>query len=225
MHVRYQRRVHVHGVRVGIVAVANEHQHVGRPAYNERDKNHEDHPTLLQYRLVNLRLRFGAALLQASLRLVDGAKDAAVAKKHDNDGEEQADDDEEEDVGVAAGSVPQTLVALVVEVVPTPAEMTRQVDGDPGRPNEHAHGDAAPAGVHAVVGVLVTHVHVAVDADTADAQERHAAADDADARQSVTQASVLVEEPPAVQHAYNTDNQCPARSISATEIIKSRTFY
>ena len=76
--------------------------------------------------------------------------------------------------------VPQTLLRFAVERVQRPAGVTRHVERHADHPRRGYDGDVGATGEDTTVGFVMADVDVAIDADTADAKQRHDAAGDAE---------------------------------------------
>jgi len=76
-------------------------------------------------------------------------------------------------------TVPETLLRLAVERVRRPAGVARHIERHADQPRRGDDGEVGATDEKATVGGVVADVDVAVDADTADVQQRHDAAGDA----------------------------------------------
>jgi len=114
-------------------------------------------------------------------------EDAPVANDGDDERQRHAQDDEEYGVSVGGGAVPHALLRLAVEPVRRPADVVRRVEGDSEQPRRRHCDDRVTTSGHRVVGAPPAHVQVTVDGDQRDGEQRHDAADDAEARRRCTQ--------------------------------------
>ena len=108
-------------------------------------------------------------------------EDAPVADDGDDERQQHSDDDEEDSVVVGYGAVPQTLLSLGVEPVRRPAKVIRGVEGETEHPRRNNGDDGVTASEHGDIGVVLAHVHVAVDGNERDAEHGHRTADDTEA--------------------------------------------
>ena len=107
-------------------------------------------------------------------------ENAPVAEDDDDKWKEHANGDVKQSVLMRPCPVPQTLLRLAVERVRRPAGVTRHVEGHADHPRRGDDGEAGATTKETVVGGVMTDVDVAIDADSADAKQRHDAAADAE---------------------------------------------
>ena len=203
MQVGGQRSVEVHLQPVGVVPVEEQHERIGRPAAGEREEDDEHHPGLAQRRRQRPPQRVATVQVQPFLGGPDVDEDLQVEGGDDQKGHQDATRDEEHRVRVGERPVPEALVRLPVEAVPTPADVTRQVEQDAGQPRAETNQRAAPPGERAPVGGVVADVDVAVDADAADAEQRTDAAADAEVGQRLAEPRLVGVEVLASDDACN----------------------
>ena len=114
------------------------------------------------------------------LGLADVHENAPIAEDDDGEWKEHADGDVKDGVLVRQCPVPQTLLRFAVESVRRPAGVAGHVECDSDHPRRGDNGDVHATAENTAVGGVMTDVDVAVDADTADAKQRHDAAGDAE---------------------------------------------
>ena len=108
-------------------------------------------------------------------------ENAPVAEDDDDKWKQHTDGDVKESVLVRQCPVPQTLLCFSVERVRWPPGIARHVERHADHPRRSDDGEACATAEETAVGVMMADVDVAIDADRADAKQRHDAAGDAEA--------------------------------------------
>ena len=108
------------------------------------------------------------------------SKNSPIAEDDDDEWQEHADGDVEDSIAMRECPVPQTLLRFAVERVRRPADVARHVERHSDHPGRGDDGDVGVTGEDVTIGGVMTDVDVAIDADAADAKQRHDAAGDAE---------------------------------------------
>ena len=197
---REQGRVQQQQVRQRPVDVGIQHDEVRRPADGVREEDDEHHarlPDRLHQRLVRRLTREATHLLLGG---VDVDEDAHIADGDDDERHHDAGRQVEHRVAVHR----KTRVARAQRHAPVarPVHVRRRVDDDAEQPRGHAARGRRAAREDGPIAAVVADVHVAVDGDEADAQQRAGAADHAHAAEGGVQARLVVVEPHALSDTW-----------------------
>ena len=134
-------------------------------------------------------------------------KNAPIAEDDDDERKEHADRDVEERVVVRECPVPETLLRFAVERVRRPADVARQVERHADHPRRGDDGEAGAAAEETAIGGVMADVDVAVDADGANAKQRHDAAADAETGEQGAQPLTTI-----VEQRRPNDSTCRDRA-------------
>ena len=146
----------------------------------------------------------------AQLGHTDVTKNAPITENNDDEWKEHADGDIKDGVTVRECPIPETLLRFAVKRVRRPAGVARHVERHSDHPRRGDNGDICVTGEDMAIGGVMTDVDVAIDADTADAKQRHDAAGDAETGADRAQPLTTVIE------QRRTDNcTCPDRTHNA----------
>ena len=195
-----QGRVQQQQVRQRPVDVGVQHDEIRRPAHGVREEDHKHHPSLsdrLHQRLVRRLTREATHLLLGG---VDVDEDAHVADGDDDKRHHDAGGQVEHRVAVHRKS--RVTCAQRHAPVARPVHVRRCVDDDAEEPRGHTTGGRGAAREDGAIAAIVADIHVAVDGDEADAQQRAGAADHAHAAEGGVQARLVVVEPHALSDTW-----------------------
>ena len=184
------------------MGVGVKNNQVGRPTDGVVNEYDEHHPRLsyrLHQRLVHRLTREAPHFL---LRRMDVDEDSHVADGYDDERYHDADSEVEHGVGVHAYFVVARLQGAI-----RPVHMRGHVDQYAEQPRGGAADHSCCSRKDRPVASVATDVHVAVDGDEADAEQRACAADHAHAGQSRIKAWFVVVEAQTLQNTCKTQTQ------------------
>ena len=163
--------------RVRVQLVRQQNNDVRSPTDAESDEDYDDHLNLSN-RLYDRRLRAprsetaaaAAGVEKSQLGLANVRENAPVAEHNDDERKKHSGCDVEQGVVVRQCPVPQTLLRFPVERVSRPAGVAWHVESDADHPRHGDNDEVGVTGEQSPIGVVMTDVYVAVDADTADTE-------------------------------------------------------